>query len=106
MLEKHDLLGSSTQCLNSSTCASNGNSAVPLLIGGKHKADDEVSIDFSSKGSSQEGKKNDIANLTISIKKHGESLVKVTKIAAFCRQEITLRLVRAQSLLELTLCMT
>ena len=83
MLEKLDLLGSSTQCLNSSTCASNGNSAIPLQIGGKHKADDEVSIDFSSKGSSKEGKKNDIVNLTTSIEKHGEFTCQSDKDCSF-----------------------
>mgnify|MGYP006199143107 FL=1 len=83
MLEKHDLLGSSVQRLNSSVCASNGTSDVPILIGGKHKADDEASVDLSSKGSSKKRNKNDIANLTSSIDKHGESLLKVAKIAAF-----------------------
>ena len=40
ILVKHDLLRSSIQCLNSSLCESNGNSAVPLIIGG-HSVDDD-----------------------------------------------------------------
>jgi hypothetical protein len=56
MLEKHYLLGSSIQRLNSSVCVANGTSSIPLLIRGKHVADDEVSVDYSSRGSSKKGR--------------------------------------------------
>jgi hypothetical protein len=39
--------------LNLSVCASNENCAMPLLIQGKHKIDEDVSIDFSSKKSAK-----------------------------------------------------
>jgi hypothetical protein len=97
MLEKHDLLGSSIQRLNSSVCASNGNSDVPLIIGGKHSADEELSVGFNSKGSSKKGKKNDIVDLTSSIDKHGESLLKVAHIAAV-QQEKDRSLARESSI--------
>jgi hypothetical protein len=82
MLEKHDLLGSSIQRLSASVCASNGNCAVPLIIGGKHSVDDNFSVGFGSNGSSKKGKKNGIVDLSTSIDKHGESLLKVAHIAA------------------------
>ena len=47
-----------------------------------NSVNDEESVAFSSNGSSKRGKKHEIANLSSSLDKHDESLLKVANIAA------------------------
>ena len=72
MLEKHDLFGSSIQCLNASVSSGNGNAGVPSLILGKHKyGDDDDSISSSRKSA----RKSEMETLSASINKHSKSFI-------------------------------
>ena len=89
MLDTHDLLRSSMQRLNSSTASGNASFGVPSVIGHKHGySEDDDSMTNQSKGSSKKQKRSDeIDKLSLSITQHGQSLVKVAKMAALQQQK-------------------
>lgn len=88
MLDTHDLLRSSMQRLNSSTASGNASFGVPSVVGHKHGySEDDDSMTNQSKGSSKKQKRSDeIDKLSLSITQHGQSLVKVAKLAALQQQ--------------------
>ena len=84
MLDTHDLLRSSMQRFNSSTGSGNASFGVPSVVGHKHGfSEDDDSMANLSKGSSKKQKRSeDLDKLSLSIAQHGQSLVKVAKMAA------------------------
>jgi hypothetical protein len=90
MVDTHDLLHSSMQRLNASTAAGNGSVGVPSVVGNLRRSsgDDDDSMACSSKGSNKKAKTSkDIEMLSLSIAKHGESLVTVAKMAAIQQEK-------------------
>jgi hypothetical protein len=89
MLDTHDLLRSSMQRLNLSTASGNASFGVPSVVGNKHRySEDDDSMTNQSKGSSKKQKRSDeIDKLSLSITQHGQSLVKVAKMAALQQQQ-------------------
>lgn len=80
MVEFHGL-GYSVQCLNEDICLGNGSVDITTVISHKNSLNEDLSLS-SSKGSNKKQKTSEIGVLSSSIEKHGESLIKVAKIAA------------------------
>ena len=74
------------QHLNDNICSGNGNFGVPSIIGEKHSVDEDESLE-SLRSSNKKMKGNDFDKLSLSIEKHGESLIAVAKIAAMQQEK-------------------
>jgi hypothetical protein len=71
------------QHLDSSICSGNGSFRAPSVIGNKHSpGDKDDSIACSAKSSKKVKRTSDVNELSLSIAKHGESLIAVAKMAA------------------------
>ena len=85
ILEWHDSLDSSLQCLNDGVSSVNGSFGVPSeirvpsVIHSKHSFHDDVSL-TSRASSSKKTKTQNIEMLSPGIRKHGESMIEVAQI--------------------------